>query len=221
MPGALIYDRVIAGGGRWVVRSSSLVLVTVTLAIAACASHKEPATEAVADMRTSLEALREDASLFAPEELARVDRSVQALDELLARGEYKAVVDRASKVEQQLSALEEKVSARRTESGVVLAAVNDEWRVLSIEVPRMLEAIEQRIMMLSVSMEGHQAVPASAIESARDSLNSMNRAYAEAMTLWSAGNQQDAIAKAQAVQEKGRQVYAELGMRASGARAIG
>jgi len=218
----LIYDRGIAsGGGRWVVRSSSLVLVTVTLAVAACASHKEPATEALADMRTSLDALREDASLFAPEELARVDQSVQTLDALLAKGEYKAVVDRAPEVGQQLSALEEKVSLRRAESGVVLAAANDEWQVLSMEVPRMLEAIEQRITMLSVSMEGHEAVPASAIESARDSLNSMNRAYAEAMTLWSAGNQQDAIAKAQAVQEKGREVYAELGMRASGGRAIG
>lgn len=202
-------------------RISSLVLVTVTLALAACASHKEPATIVVADMRTSLDALREDAALFAPEELAQVEHGVQSLDELFAKGEYKAVVDGAPKVEQQLSALQEKVSAKRAESGIVLAAANDEWRVLSIEVPRMLESIEKQIMMLSVSGEGSEAVPASSLESARESLNSMNRAYAEAMTLWSAGNQQDAIAKAQAVQEKGRQVYAQLGMRASGGRAIG
>ena len=96
----------------------------------------------------------------------------------------------------------------------VVAAANQQWQTLGADVPKMVEAIQSRVDILSKARKLPKNVTAEAFQSAKDGLDSMKSAWTEATALHGAGNVVDAVTKGEAVKEKGNEVMTLLGMNA-------
>jgi hypothetical protein len=191
-----------------------LPLLAVSLLSAGCAGQKEPATQAVAQVEAALNAVRADATKYAPTELQQADTAVTALKEELAKKDYKSVVANAPAVSGQVSALQQAVAAKKSEMESAVAAASQQWQALSADVPQMVAAIQSRVDILSKARKLPKNLNAEAFQSAKDGLESMKIAWSEATTMFGSGNAVDAVTKAQAVKEKGQEVMQLLGMNA-------
>jgi hypothetical protein len=184
-------------------------LCAATLIVAACANLKEPATQAVASAESSLAALKDEAAKYAPEALASVEAEVASLKASLDKKDYKAVMASAPKVTTAITSLKDAVAAKKAEMEAALAS---QWTSLSTDLPKMVEAIQSRVDTLSKSRKLPKNVDKAAFEAAKSGLESLKATWAEATSASSSGNIADAVAKAQAVKDKGTEIMNQLGM---------
>lgn len=194
---------------RW---GLGLALVAATLLAAGCASQKEPATKAVADIEASLSSLQADASEYASAELQPVEDALASLKTNLANNDYKAVLAAAPAVSSQVAALQQTVAQKKEEAQAALAAATEKWQSLSADVPNMLSAIQSRVDVLSKSKKLPKNVSADAFQSAKDGLAELKSNWDEASAAFTAGKATDAVAKAEAAKAKGAEVLKLLGM---------
>lgn len=187
-------------------------LVLVALLAAGCAGQKEPANKAVADIEASLSAMRDDATKYAATEFQQVEAGLASLKASLAKGDYKAVVAAAPAMSGQVAALQQTVAAKREEAQAAMAAASEQWRTLSAELPDMVAAIQSRVDILGQSKKLPKNLTADAFQQAKDGLEWMKTSWNEATNQFGSGNPVDAVAKAQAVKEKGAEVLKLLGM---------
>ena len=82
---------------------------------------------------------------------------------------------------------------------------------MSADVPKMVEAIQSRVDILSSSKKLPKNVSQEALESAKSGLEWMKSTWAEA-SAESADKPAEAVEKAKAVKAKGAEVLAALGM---------
>ena len=186
----------------------------VAVLLVGCAADKEPATKAVADLEATVASLRPDAQTYAPGELAQAEEVLAGLKEQLTRKDYKAVMANAPGVAKQVDSLKQLVTAKRSEREAAVSAASQQWQALSADVPRLLEAIQSRVDILGQARNLPKSLSPEAFQSAKDGLEQMKSAWAEATAKFGAGNPVDAVAKAQAVKEKGNEVMHLLGMTA-------
>jgi hypothetical protein len=189
-----------------------LAIVIVAAALGGCANQKEPATQAVASITASLDAVRADASKYASEQLTQAEASLASLKASLDKGDYKAVLANAPALTSQIASLEQATAAKKSEAEAAAAAATQEWQGLSADVPQMIAAVQSRVDILSQSKKLPKNLSADALKSAQDGLSSMKSSWAEATSAFSAGNATAAVNKARAVKEQGAKVMQTLGM---------
>lgn len=175
-----------------------LALAACTLAFAGCASKEEPARQVVANAEASLAQLREDAAVYAPEQLKTVENNLAAARENVTWQKYQEVLDQAPALNQSITALREAVVAKQTQ----VAAATHEWESLSTEVPRMVQAIENKVGSL----------PRSKRETAKAGLESLKSMWSEATAAFAAGDATQAADKGRMAQAKGKEVIEQLGI---------
>ncbi|AMN46620.1 hypothetical protein ACG33_05810 [Steroidobacter denitrificans] len=187
-------------------------VLALALIVTGCAGQKEPATQAVAQIETSLSSLRADAEQYASEELQQADHALASLKESLANKDYKAVVAAATSVSAQVSALQQTIDTRRDEMEAAISAAKEQWTALSADVPNMLSAIQTRIGTLSKMRTLPRNVSSANFQNAKDGLEFIKNSWAEATADFDAGNALDAVSKAQAAKDKGTEVLSLPGM---------
>lgn len=188
-----------------------LMLVAVAVLAAGCASQKEPATKVVRDTEASINAVRQDAAIYAGPELKQAEAALLSLQEQLAKGDYKGVVAAAPAMTSQVATLQQTVSDRKAQAQAAMAAASEKWKSLSAEVPDMLTAIQSRVDMLSQSRRLPKNLTTQSFQAAKEGLESMQTTWAEATSAFGSGQPNDAVAKGQAVKDKGAEVLKLLG----------
>lgn len=188
-------------------RTTVLAAIVSTIAFSGCANNEEPARQALASAEASLEEVRVDAAKYAPEELQQAEARLARVKEDLAKKEYKDVLGGATQLTKETATLKEVVVSKQTQS----VAATHEWESLSEEVPKMVQAIENRVDSLSGS-KLPKDMNKESFEAAKASLQSMKSLWAEASAAFEAGNAILAADKARMVQAKGEEVIDQLGM---------
>src|SRR5450756_1531851 len=118
-------------------RPNWLVASLAAMLVAACASDKDPAQQAVGSISEKLGAIHESAAKYAPDTLQAVDAQVAALKGKLAQGDYKGVLADVPGVKAALSSLKQDVDAKQGAADAELAKTKQQWRNLSAEVPKL------------------------------------------------------------------------------------
>lgn len=188
-------------------KSKSLWFTTLCAValLAACSGMKQPATQAVASAEASLSSLRNEAAKYAPDALQSVESQVASLKESLAKKDYKAVIAASPGVTSAIVGLKDSIAAKKAE-------LQNAWQSVSADLPKMVEAIQSRLDILSSSRKLPKGLDKSAFESAKSQFEALKSGWAEASNAFSAGNTADAISKAQALKEKATQIMSTLGM---------
>jgi len=182
-------------------------IVAGTALVSGCANNEQPAREALATAEASLAEVRVDAAKYAPEELQQVESRLARVKDDLAKEEYTDVLGGATQLTKETATLKEVVVSKQTQA----VAATHEWEALSEEVPKMVQAIENRVDSLS-GAKLPKDLDKESFESAKAALESMKSLWAEASAAFEAGNAILAADKARMVQAKGEEVIDQLGM---------
>lgn len=189
-----------------------LALAAFTLVAAGCSMQKKPATEAVSSIEASLADIKEDAAKYAPDGLKGVESTLAQLKENLAKEDYKSVLAGAPELTKAVGSLKEAVVTGKAHAEEMLATAKTEWEALSADVPKMVEAIQSRVDILSKSKKLPKGVDKESFENARLGLESMKVTWSDATADAASGALTSATDKAKAVKAKGAEVLQQLRM---------
>ena len=191
------------------------VWVLVALAacgLASCANQKAPAEQAVASAETALNAVRDEAQKYAPDQLQAVDAQLSAMKDNLNKGNYQAVLAAAPNVNSTISGLKDVADNKKAEADAALAKAKDAWGPMSTDVPKMVDAIQGRVDKLSKERHLPKGVTKDSLASAKSALDSMKSAWSDASNAAASGDYTTAASKAQTVKDQATDTMKSLGM---------
>jgi len=187
---------------RWFIRTAVLF---ASVLLTACASDKVPAETALKAAESAVSATVAEAAKYVPDEAKALQDSLNSLKDSFAKGEYKTVLTGAPDLTAKAKALADAAVAKK-------ADLTKGWADVSGGLPKVLEAIQGRVAILSKAKTLPANMDKAAVESAKSGVESMNQAWADAQASFSAGNLADALAKANALKSQAAEIMTKLGM---------
>jgi DNA repair exonuclease SbcCD ATPase subunit len=117
-------------------------LAALCLGIAACASQKEPAEQALAALESKFKEAGAEIQKYLPERYAEVEKSVADLRDSIAKESYGDVVTGAATAQADLKRA---IADARVAHAQSMAAMETEWNDLVKDVPAMISAMDKKI----------------------------------------------------------------------------
>ena len=182
-------------------------MVAAALLMSACANKEEPAKRVVAGAEATLAQVRDDATVYAPDELKTADEKLATAKDNITWEKYQAVLDQAPDLNASVLAVKEAVVSKQT----LAAAAAREWTDLSEQVPKIVEALQSRVDELSKVRKLPPEVKKETLETAKTELEGMKTTWAAASAAFSAGQANDAADKGRTVKAKGEELLKQLG----------
>ena len=192
-----------------------LLPALTALLIVGCAGQKGPAEQAVASAESALASVHDLAQKYAPEQLGAVEAQLQSARDSLAQGDYKGVLAAAPALSAAISGLKDAATAKQADAEAALAKAKDAWGPMSTDVPKMVDAIQSRVDILSKSHHLPKGVTKDTLASAKSGLDAMKSAWSDASNAATSGDFTTAMSKAQAVKDQATQIMQSLGMSSS------
>jgi hypothetical protein len=187
---------------RW---GATTIAVLAGVLLGACASEKVPAETALKTAESAVTATVAEASKYVPDEAKALQDSLNSLKDSFAKGEYKTVLAGAPDLTAKAKALSEAAAAKKTE-------LAKSWTDISSGLPKVMEAIQGRVDILSKAKTLPANVDKATVEGAKSGLDSINKAWADAQASFSSGNVAEALAKANALKSQAAEIMTKLGM---------
>lgn len=189
-----------------------LMAAMMAMLIVACANQKGPAEQALASAETAVNAIRDTAQKYVPEQLAAVDAQLASLKDAFSKGDYKAVMAGAPALSTAIGSLKDAAATKASEAEAAMAKAKDAWGAMSTDVPKMVAALQSRVDMLSKSHHLPSGVTKDSLASAKSGLDSMKSTWNDATTAAGSGDFTTAMAKATAVKDQATALMQSLGM---------
>src|SRR6187200_2873885 len=114
-----------------------LAIAATTLLFTGCARQKNEATQALNAIESSVSALKEDGTKYAPVAYQGVESTLATLKDSLAKEDYKSVLAGTPQLNKAVETLKTAIDSGKEQYSFALA----EWTSMSADVPKMVEAI--------------------------------------------------------------------------------
>jgi hypothetical protein len=192
-----------------------LLTSLVAVLIVGCANQKVPAEAAIANAESAIAPIRDAAQKYVPDQMQAVDAQLNSLKDSLAKGDYAAVVAGAPALNTAISSLKDAAATKQADAEAAVAKAKDAWAGVSTDVPKMIDAIQSRVDVLSKSHHLPKGVTKDSLAAAKSGLDSMKGAWSDASNAATSGDFTTAMSKAQAVKDQATQIMQSLGMTSS------
>jgi len=180
-------------------RISRYVLIgAATILLAACAGQKEPAQKLLQDIDSTVTAASAEAAKYVPDRLADVQSKLAALKASFDKQDYAAVLTGAPPV---LNAAQDLATAAATKKDEVLKSLSDSWSVLAASIPDEVAAVQARIDLLG-KKSGKKMAAGIDLDAAKAAQGDAGSLWSKAQAAFAAGNLDEAVSTAKAVQAK-------------------
>ncbi len=198
-------------------KSSLWVLATLAAAllVAGCQNQRAPAEQAVASAESALTNIRDMANQYAPDQLQAVDAQLTSVKDSLAKGDYKGVLAAMPALNSAIGNLKDTATAKQQEVQAANSKAQEAWGPMSSDVPKMVDAIQSRVDILSKSHHLPHGVTKDSLAAAKSGVDSMKAAWSEATSAATSGDYSKAVTQGQAVKDQASQIMHSLGMSAS------
>ena len=190
----------------------TVVLFLAAVMLSACSSQKGPAEAAIKGVEDALNASKDEAVKYVPDQVKSVEGALAALKEKFAAGDYKAVVADAPGLVTQAKGLADAAKAKKEE-------LTKSWTGLSEELPKMVEAIQSRVDTLSAAKKLPANLTKESLEEAKSGLLAAKEEWTKAQESFKAGNFAEAVSVANSVKEKAVKAMQTLGLTIPGGAA--
>jgi hypothetical protein len=185
---------------------SSIIVILVSALLSGCgAGNKGPAETALKAVEEAVTAAKADASKYLPEQLGSLDAQVAALRDKFSKGDYKAVLTDAPTLTAKAQELASAAAAKKVE-------LTKSWDGLRSGMPRVVEAIRNRVDILSQIKKLPAGMPSETLAQAKAGLNQITEQWNAATEASKGGNLADAVAQASSVKVKAAEVLTLLKM---------
>jgi hypothetical protein len=185
-----------------------ILFIVISLFLVACVpANKEPASEAIKAAEGAFNAVKGEAVKYIPDQAKGVEDAIKAAKENFDKGNFETALDTAK-------AIPEKVKVLTTAVAVQKAELTRSWEEISGGMPVMLDAIKDKLDILSASKKLPKTLDKARLEGAKANFEAAAKMWDEAKSTFAGGNVADAIAKAKTVKEKAMEVMNNLGMQA-------
>jgi len=189
-----------------------LVAILAALAVAGCNMQKGPAEQAVAGAEAALDAVRDAAQKYDPEDLGSVEAQLGQMKDSFQKGDYAGVLAAAPAMTSAISGLKDKASQKKMDAEAALAKAKDDWGPASAAVPKMVDELGKKIDALSKSKKLPKGVTKDNVTAAKTGLDSLKSMWNDASNASTSGDFTTAMAKANAVKSKAADIMKSLGM---------
>jgi len=195
-------------------RFVGLLCAIAALVIVGC-SKKEPAEQAIAGVESALASVKEAAQKYVPDQLQAVNTQIAAAKDSLGKGDYAAVIESAPKITSAIGDLKTAAAAKKAEVEAALAKAKEEWGPVSADLPKMIDAIQSRVNLLSKSHKLPAGLTKDGLASAKSGVESLKSSLADATSAAGSGDFTAAMAKAQEIKAKAAEIMQSLKMASS------
>ena len=195
-------------------RSVWITAGIATLLVSACSSQKEPAEQAINKIDNTMAMIHDSAAKYTPDALPGVEAQVAAIKQTYAKGDYAGVLAQAPAVNTAVSTLRSDAGQKQAAADAEQAKVKQEWRTLSIEVPKMVAGLHAQVD----SYKGNalpKGVNKASFATVKDGVASLDGMWKDADDTMSGGDYAGAVTKGQAVKDKATELMHTLGMKQS------
>lgn len=192
-----------------------LLTSLVAVLIVGCAGQKAPAEAAIAAAESAIAPIRDAAHTYVPDQMQAVDAQLNSLKDSLAKGDYAAVIAGAPALNTAISSLKDAAAAKQADAEAAIAKAKDAWTGMSTDVPKMVDAIQSRVDVLSKSHHLPKGVTKDSLAAAKSGLDAMKTGWSDASSAATSGDFTTAMSKAQAVKDQATQIMQSLGMTSS------
>lgn len=189
-----------------------LALFFGVLMIAGCSSQKGPAETAIKAAEDALNASKAEAAKYVPDQLKSLEGTLAAAKEKFANKDYKGALADATALIEQAKGLPDAAKAKKEE----LTAA---WKDLSGGLPKMVEAIQSRVAILSKAKKLPTNLTKEGFEEVKSGLTSAKEEWAKAQQSFTSGNIAEAVSAATSVKEKAVKAMETLGLPVPGGSA--
>lgn len=185
-----------------------LAIAAATLLATGCGRMKNEATQSLDALESSVTALKEEGTKYAPVAYQGVESTLAQLKDSLANKDYKTVLAGTPELTKAVDTLKTAIASGKEQ----FDTATTEWVGLSAEVPKMVETIQSRVDTLAKTKRLPRNVSQDAFDSAKAGLDTMKATWNDASAAFSAGKPAEAADKARTVKAKAEEILAALGM---------
>jgi hypothetical protein len=185
-------------------------VAAAAVALAGCASQKEPAEQAMAGIEKTLEGSGAQLQKYLPERYQEIEAKVKTLRDALAQQNYGDVVSGAPAVVDELRRAVADSAIRRAQVRVELEA---EWSDLIKTMPAMIEAMDRKI-----AVQGGRppaGMDRAGWKSTIDSYDAARNAWSKAAAAMTNSNFEDTVLAGRDAKAKIAAIMESLGIKAS------
>jgi hypothetical protein len=183
----------------------ALILLVCCFALVACSTAKAPAEAAIKATEEALAGVRQEASVYVPDQLKAVEDALAAAKADFEQKEYQKALTEAQDLPGKVKDLSAAIAIKKDQ-------LAKSWKDMSGGLPGMVEAIQSRINMLSKSRRLPAGLTKDNFESAKTTLEQIKQTWTDATGAFQSGNLMDAVTKANDVKTKAVEIMNVLGM---------
>lgn len=182
-----------------------IALFVGTMMLAACSSDKGPAEVAIKAAEEAINSAKTEAAKFVPDQVKSLEDTLASVKDKFGKGEYKAAIAEATTLAGKAKEVIEAAKAKKEELGKT-------WTELSGDLPKMVEAIQSRVDILSKSKKLPANLTTEKFEEVKTGLAAAKEEWTKALDGFKAGNIAEAVATATSVKEKAVKAMEALGL---------
>jgi hypothetical protein len=181
----------------------------MAVALAACASQKEPAQQSLTELEGAMAKVAEMGQKYMPEEYAEVDAQIAGLKASFDKGDYAAVVAGASKAA---------AAIRKLQADSIIAKanyakqMNAEWSDFTRTMPDTIIAVDKQISRASRSLP--KGMDRDTFKQTVATFDEAKKTWEAAAELGNAGKYEEAVMESRKVKEVVDATMQALGMAA-------
>ena len=153
----------------------------------------------------AVNAAKTEAAKIIPDQVKSLEGALAAVKDKFAKGEYKAVVAEANALAGKAKEVLAAAKAKKDE-------LTKKWTELGQELPKMVEALQSRVDILSKAKKLPANLTADKLADVKSFLASAKGEWAKAQESFKAGNFADSVGLAASLKEKAAKAMESLGM---------
>ena len=182
-----------------------MVLMVLVVFAVACGSETKPAEEAIKAAEAAIDSAKGEAAKYIPDQVKGLEDGLQAAKDALAKKDYKAALSAAKDLPGKAKDLAVAAAAKKAE-------LTKAWEEMSGGLPKMVEAIQSRVDVLSKSKKLPANIDKAKFDGVKAGLPEITQMWDDAQKAFSGGNLADALSKAKTIKDKAVEMMTTLGM---------
>jgi len=176
-------------------RLLSLSALALIVAVAACASQKEPADAAIKSAQSAFSAVSAEAQKYVPDQAKAVQDGLTAAQTAFTNGDYASALTQAQALPARITALGAAISAKKAE-------LTTQWNTMSAGIPKLVEARSSRVDMLTKSKGLPKGITKETVAAAQSGVATAKQDWQAATSAASSGDLATAMRQANDVKTR-------------------